>query len=202
MARVTFVKSARQDNPVAKKGESYYHWTPFRSYKRYSKDRPRPSQLCSGRKSEVMATQEALSDALESVESVDDIRSACEMAAEEFRQQAEEYTDSADNMPENFQDGDQCNSMREMAESIEAAADELEGLDFDAPDPFADDEPEEPTMSQYGNGEDYEVAFDEWDSEHEQWEAQKSDSDDEIEQHFEQLKEDAQSASDNIDFMF
>ena len=45
MPRVTFVKSARKDNPVAKKGESYYWWKFRYGGKRYSKTRPRPSQL-------------------------------------------------------------------------------------------------------------------------------------------------------------
>lgn len=44
MAKVHFVKSAQKDNPVAKKGESYYWWKPMvggrGGAKRYSKDRP------------------------------------------------------------------------------------------------------------------------------------------------------------------
>ena len=45
MPRVHHVKSARKDNPVAKKGESYYWWKFRYGGKRYSKTPPKPSQL-------------------------------------------------------------------------------------------------------------------------------------------------------------
>lgn len=45
MARAHFVKKARKDNPAVKAGESYYWWKFRRGPKRYSKERPRPSQL-------------------------------------------------------------------------------------------------------------------------------------------------------------
>ena len=43
MPRVHHVKSARKDNPVAKKGESYYWWKFRYGGKRYSKT-PRPGR--------------------------------------------------------------------------------------------------------------------------------------------------------------
>ena len=45
MPRVTHVKAARKDNPVCKKGESYYWWKFRYGGKRYSLTRPRASQL-------------------------------------------------------------------------------------------------------------------------------------------------------------
>ena len=45
MPRVTFVKKARKDNPVAKKGEPYYWWQFAFGTKQYSKTQPARSQL-------------------------------------------------------------------------------------------------------------------------------------------------------------
>ena len=177
MPRVTHVKSARFDNRVCKKGESYYWWKPFRSGKHYSLTYPKPSQLCSGRKSEVMATQENLEAAMSGCGLVaEDVRSACEDAAGEFRQQGEEYCEGADNMPESLQYGEQAEGMREMGASLEEAADSLENLDFDPPDEFEDDEPEEPQAGEFDSDDDYEDAVNEFDMAHEQWEADKAEA--------------------------
>ena len=43
--RVHYVKSARKDNPVAKKGEPYYWWQSYCSPKQFSKTPPRPWSL-------------------------------------------------------------------------------------------------------------------------------------------------------------
>ena len=207
MAKVTHVKHAQKDNPVCKKGESYYHWTPFRSAKRYSKEYPRASQLCSGRKSEVMSTQEALEDDLKAaVYDIEAVQAACESAAESFRDQGQEYVDGADNMPENLQYGEQAESMREMGASLESAADELEGMDFDLPnavdpdDVFTDEE--EPDPADYTDDDDYCIALDDYQSALDVWQTEHDDQLAENEAHIDQLIEDAISASENIEFMF
>ena len=108
-----------------------------------------------------------------------------------------EYTDGADNMPENLQYGEQAESMREMGMSLETQADELENLDFDPPYEL-DDEPEEPEASEFDADDDYEAALDEWEMKHSDWFDEKSEN----ESHLETLKEDAQSASDEVEFLF
>jgi len=45
MARANFVKKARKDNSVVKKGESYYWWKFAYGSKQYSKEAPSRSQL-------------------------------------------------------------------------------------------------------------------------------------------------------------
>lgn len=202
MARVHHVKHARKDNPVCKKGEDYYHWTPFRSAKRYSKTYPRGSQLCSGRKSEVMAHQEALADDLSAATDYEEIKAACEACAEGLRQCGEEYKESAENMREYFPDSEQADNMEEMAQSLETQADELEGLDFDGPEDFDDPEPEEPQAGEFGTNDEYEDAVVEYDGLKDEWDSAKEDREEEIENFCFLLKEEAQSASDDVEFLF
>lgn len=202
MARVHHVKKARKDNKVCKKGESYYHWTPYGSGKRYSKTYPRGSQLCSGRKSEVMASQEGLADDLEAASDAEAIKAACENCAEAFRGQGEEYNESAENMREYFPDSEQADNMEEMGNSLETQADELEGLDFDAPEEFDDHEPEEPYSGQFGTEGEYEEALNEYDLLKSEWDSLTEESKDEIEAFIDNLKEEAQSASDEVEFLF
>lgn len=46
MGNIHFVKHARKDNAVAKKGESYWWWAiPFNDEKHYSKTKPTPQQV-------------------------------------------------------------------------------------------------------------------------------------------------------------
>ena len=213
MARVTFVKRARKANRVAGVGESYYWWKPFRSGKQFSKNYPRPSMLCSGRKSEVMAAQEALTDNLSGAATVEDIQSACESCAESFHDLGQEYEESADAMPENFQYTDQTEGMREMASSLETQADELDNLDFNLPNDWDEEEPEfnesEPVPETYEDDDDYLSDYSEWEerkSDHEDevmnWESDKEAAENENESHLETLRDDAESFSGDVEFMF
>ena len=202
MPRVTHVKSARFDNRVCKKGESYYWWKPFRSGKHYSLTYPKPSQLCSGRKSEVMATQENLEAALGVDLDPADIQAACEDAAAEFRSQGEEYCEGADNMPESLQYGEQAEAMREMGESLETAADNLEQLDFDAPDLFEEDEPEMESRDAFDNDADYLDAEVEWQSAYDQWEMDSAEAESARDDFIHNLIDEANDAAGEIEFMF
>jgi len=136
MARVYFVKKAMKDNPAVKKGEPYYHWTPYRSSTRYSAKPPRPSQLCSGKKSEVMAAQETAGDALNEINFdkdtvVDDLTTIAQECADSFRELGEQYRESKENIPENLQEGEMAQNMEQMADSLEEAASNLESLDLE-----------------------------------------------------------------------
>ncbi len=152
MPRVIHVKKARKDNPCCKKGESYYHWTPFRSSTRYSKTYPRASQTCGGKKSQIYAAQEQLEDGVENLRFVDadqansDLETIVQECCESFREIGEEYTDGVQNMPEGLQQGEQAMNMEEMAGSLECAADSLESVeiecDIDKADHTDDDDDE------------------------------------------------------------
>lgn len=126
MARVTFVKSARKDNPVAKKGESYYWWKPMvggrGGAKRYSKERPTRSQLT---QSDFLGQLYAIED--------DQITKASEPqelkdAAEALRELGQEEQGKFDNMPDGLQQGDTGQMIEERAQSCESWADELDTI--------------------------------------------------------------------------
>ncbi len=163
MPRVTHVKAARQDNRVCLKGQSYYWWKFRYGGKQMSLTYPRPSMLCSGRKSEVMGAQEGLEDDLNGIEDSEAGEAACESCAETFRDLGQQYEESADAMPESLQYGEQAENMREMGQSLEMQADELDNVDWDSAQ-FNDDEPDESDFEKGydDDNENYEMAMDEW----------------------------------------
>lgn len=131
MPRVHFVKSARKDNPVAKKGESYYWWKPMvggrGGAKRFSKEQPSRSQTT---QSEFLGGLYAIEDdMLAKADSPEALREA----AENLRELGQEQQDKFDNMPEGLQQGDsgqmleeRANGCEEWASHIDQVADELE----------------------------------------------------------------------------
>ncbi len=126
MARVTFVKSARKDNPVAKKGESYYWWKPMiggrGGAKRYSKERPSRSQLT---QSDFLGQLYAIEDdAIGKAEGSDDLRGA----GESLRELGQEEQGKFDNMPEGLQQGDTGQMIEERAQGCESWADEIDTI--------------------------------------------------------------------------
>lgn len=124
MAKVTFVKSARKDNPVAKKGESYYWWKPMvggrGGAKRYSKERPSRSQLT---QSEFLSTLYGIEDGdMASAQTPEDFKAV----AEALRELGEEQQGKYDNMPEGLQQGDTGQMLEERAQGCESWADEID----------------------------------------------------------------------------
>lgn len=126
------------------KGDSYY-WFKFRyggKHVRCGKHFPRTSELTQSDKlSTAWAAVEAIDDAVAAfgeiaVKSADDkdalkagietLKSDVESAKEEIEQVGQDYLDSKDNMPENFQDGDQAQDMEAKANSLEEFAQELD----------------------------------------------------------------------------
>ena len=91
MPRVHYVKKSRKDNPAVKKGESYYHWKFAYSPKRYSKTRPRPSQLTQSYKlSRYYEAQEAIEDA-DAHGDIQELIDTLNEQAENVRQIGEKY---------------------------------------------------------------------------------------------------------------
>jgi len=135
MPKVTFVKKARKDNPVAKAGESYYWWSFRFGGKHYSKTPPRPSQLTQSDKlCRLYSAQENIEDACEQAREdhdLDALRDAIDTAADEIREVGEEYQESCDNIRDNFEESPTADDCEEKAERCNDIADNLESVDLD-----------------------------------------------------------------------
>jgi hypothetical protein len=140
--RVHYVKSARKDNPVAKKGEPYYWWQSYCSPKQFSKTPPRPSQLTNSDKlSRAYCAQEVLCDALNELSacSHSDFNSdfipaaidARQTAMDEAQEIADEYRESAENIREHFSESETADQCDESADNLENWISELEGVDLE-----------------------------------------------------------------------
>lgn len=131
MPRVHFVQKARKDNSVVKKGESYYHWKFRHGPKKYSRNRPKPSQLT---QSEFLSTVYDLNDRIEELEAsdIDDLQSQVSEISDEFRTLGYDQQEKVYNMPEGLQQGDTGQLLERRAEECADVADQLEGLDFDS----------------------------------------------------------------------
>ena len=127
--------TAKKDYPEhgIAKGDVYYHWTPFRSAKRYSKEYPRPSVVePNGTRSAYLALQESLSDALEGAETMEDLRSAVESAASEAQAVSEELHEKAANIEDGFGHAtERSDEFEGQADEVDAWASDLEGLSLD-----------------------------------------------------------------------
>lgn len=112
MPRVHHVEKARKDNPVCKKGESYYHWQLFKQPKQYSLTYPRASQLTGSEfLSAVYQTAENVGDWTTDPKASDEdnleaLKSLVEEARDLYEEWAGECQERFDNMPEGLQQGD------------------------------------------------------------------------------------------------
>lgn len=144
MARAIFVKSARKDNPVAKKGESYWWWQLWHGPKQYSRTRPTQSQLTNSPfLSEVYALVEGLPDTMDRAE-VEDFVGQLEGMLEELE-------DNLSNMPEQLQGS---SVVQERIDLMQEWIQAVQGIDSGDPD---QDEGE--------SDEDYEARLDKFHSE-------------------------------------
>lgn len=151
MPRVTHVKSARKDNPVCKKGESYYWWKFRYGGKRYSLTRPRPSQLTqSAYYSTVRGLVEQIDDA--NPTDWDELEALRDEIRDELENLGQESQDSLDNMPDALQYSPTGELLQERIDACENAQSELEGIEeFDEEEPDRDDfEGEEEECSDCG----------------------------------------------------
>ncbi len=130
MARLTFVKKARKDNPAVKKGESYYWWKFKFSGKYYSATKPSRSQLTqSGFLGQYYDIQDSLSGAGFSQE---ELQSARDDAVEQVRQMGEEAYDALSNMPDHLQESSWSGELLQLRyDSCEEWASEMESVDLD-----------------------------------------------------------------------
>lgn len=138
MARAHFVKSARKDNPDhdIKKGDSYWWWQ-FRvgrsSVKRFSKTRPRPSQLTQSEfLSQFYELQERFSDLatdLANYESAEDVADELDCIKEELESLKSETEDKLSNVQDAFPNGSPVvDTLQEYVDQAEAAFDSFDSV--------------------------------------------------------------------------
>lgn len=130
MARAKFVKKARKDNPICKKGESYYWWKFRFGGKKYSLTPPSRSQLT---QSAFLGQLYDLQDShpFHHCKNMEDFESARETVIEDIQCMADESQESRDNMPEQLQDAPTGELLGERVEALEEWIAELEGVDID-----------------------------------------------------------------------
>lgn len=164
MPRVTFVKSARKDNPVCKKGESYYWWKFRYGGKRFSLTRPRQSQLT---QSAYYGTLYSMQEGIEDYEldSYDDFETLKDDISGQIQDLSSETQDSLDNMPDQLQYSPTGELLQERIDALDGAESELDYIDefeFDRvdfedafePSDFEDEEEMEAERSGHEESED------------------------------------------------
>lgn len=139
MARAHFVKAARKAIPESgiKVGDSYYWWKFRYGGKRVSKTPPRRSQLT---QSDFLGQLYDIEDELGDLQADDTLQSMVEDIAQRLHDLASECEDKRNNMPEQLQDSESGTLLQERYDACEAAADELEQIDWER----NDDDFEEP----------------------------------------------------------
>jgi hypothetical protein len=128
MARANFVQAARKAVPSAgiEVGDSYYWWKFRHGGKRYSKVRPRPSQLT---QSEFYSQVYAIQERIEDMSADDSLPDQIDEIASDLRQIGDECRDRRENMPEALQYSPTGELLEERADAMDSAADELEQID-------------------------------------------------------------------------
>lgn len=133
---------------VIQPGEQYFSFSFFRGARQYRcKDhRPRQSELTQTAMADAYAGIETVEDAIAANGGVDDIKTALEEAVSQVEAARDQYQDSYDNLPENFQNADMGSEIQEKIDALESFADILNGAvsDIDGIDTApADGEDEE-----------------------------------------------------------
>jgi hypothetical protein len=147
MARATHVKAARRrysedetgiDGGI-KKGQSYYWWKFKRGGKRFSLTAPRASQLT---QSAFYGTLADLQDRINDLEPNESLVDEVPSLSEALQELGEECQSSLDNMPEGLQQGPTGELLQERIDACQGAADELDGIDLEVPEPEEFETPE------------------------------------------------------------
>lgn len=137
MAKVHFVKLARKDNPVAKKGESYYWWRHAFKAKEYSKTKPTEIQTTSSPfRKELLKIQADIQN-MTDPEVLDDIM-------DRIRSLADECEQNLANMPEHLQDTSESGQLLlDRYDTLNNWADELETVDREIEEGVSEEELQE-----------------------------------------------------------
>jgi len=131
MPKVNYVKKARKDNPVCKKGESYYWWKFRFGSKHYSLTPPRQSQLT---QSDFLSTIYGIQENIEDLTIEDNFEEAIEGIKSELEELQSQCEESRDNMPEQLQDSGSGEMLQNRYDSIDEMISELESIDLEVED--------------------------------------------------------------------
>lgn len=140
MPRVHQVKKARKDNPVCKRGESYYWWKFRNGGKHFSLTYPKQSQLTQSPYLSVIyecADQWSGLDDPCLIEAdqwdqayiatwLGQIADSMEGIAEQLRELVDQYEESATNMEEYFSGAERVDQLRDCGMECEATCDEID----------------------------------------------------------------------------
>lgn len=124
MPRVYHVKKARKDNPVCKKGESYYWWKFRFGGKRYSLTPPKPSQLT---QSEFLGTLYDIEDSFNTAEDLDGLKSI----QEEVEMLRDETEEKLENMPDSLQYSPTGELLQERIDFCDELISEFDNIEED-----------------------------------------------------------------------
>lgn len=128
MPRVHHVKKARKDNPVAKKGESYFWWKFRYSGKNYSKVRPARSRLT---QSSFLSQLYDIQDEGYYPDTAEDATSTIEDLVSQLENLRDECQENFDNIPEQLQEAFAGETLTMRIDSLDDAINELESIDTD-----------------------------------------------------------------------
>lgn len=131
MAKSNFVKKARKDNPVCKKGESYYWWKFRFSNKHYSLTPPRPSQLT---QSDFLSQIYGIQERIEDMTIKDNFENEIGEIKSELEELQSECEERRDNMPEQLQDSGSGEILQNRYDSIDEMISEFDGIDVEVED--------------------------------------------------------------------
>lgn len=140
MPRVHQVKKARKDNPVCKRGESYYWWKFRNGGKHFSLTYPKQSQLTQSPYLSVIyecADQWSELDEPQNIEAnqwdqayvatwLGQIADSMEGIAEQLRELVDQYEEGATNMEEYFSGVERVDQLRDCGMECEATCDEID----------------------------------------------------------------------------
>jgi hypothetical protein len=155
MARIKTVAKAQKDQGKCRRcgapilAGSKYYWFANRIGRSSIRKNfcaahyPKASEVTTSDKlSQIYSAQEDLAVAIDAAGSLEDLSSALRDAAGIAQEVAEAYRESISNMPESFQNGSQAEEMEEKASqcedwasALESAADEVEGMEPEEPEP-------------------------------------------------------------------
>lgn len=129
MPKLNHVKSARKDNPVAKKGEPYFWWKFAFGSKQFSKNRPSRSRLT---QSDYFGRLWDLEDTFpDSFDNTADLKSALEDFVSTLEELRDEQEEKRENMPESLQEAPTGELLQERYDALEEWINEIESLDTD-----------------------------------------------------------------------
>jgi predicted ribosome quality control (RQC) complex YloA/Tae2 family protein len=128
MPKLNFVKKARKDNPVAKRGEPYYWWKFAFGSKQYSATRPPRSGLT---QSEYFSTLWGMEDGFEGSDNAEELAGQIEQFKSELEELRDAQEEKKENMPESLQESSTGDLLQERYDALDGWIDQIEGLDTD-----------------------------------------------------------------------